>query len=638
MKKDALHKLLIRLLAVILLSSVFFTGLYKFNNKYTYGSKQPVDGLLTITEEDYSEIPLRFLCNGWAYYPDVLLTPESLEEGAGDLYMQYVNIGEHIHFDSLSRKVSPFGSGTYVLRLKLPSETHTYGIELPEIFSAYKLYINGKLALQMGDPEPDTYQPQTQLRMVTFDAADYATLILSVSNYSSLNSGLIYVPVLGNPLDINILRGIRLGMSVIACTLSFVAALLSLYMSFKTYHKKTFILALLCITLFLYTSFPLLHALLALPIFPWCGLELTCGCLILLFVLVLHNRICDVNPKTARFSIICTTFFCILSLLYSLSASKLNVTIMDIFSHLILLSKTIISSYFLVTSWLSIRERDSDTTPMFYASAAYLTAFICELLLPSFEPIIGGRVSEFGSMFLIFAVLYILSRDFAHAYTFNLALTEEHRQLARQIAIQQAHYQKLKEKIEDSIKWRHDERHHLKMLFSFLENGELDRMRDYLMDYKLSYDNTEKTVLCQNLPLDAILQYYKGLCRQAQIKFTVNANVPPQIHVSDTDLSILCGNLVENAYEACRRQTAPAPYIDIKAGCRNGSLLLRIENSYDVPIQIRKGKYLSAKHEGYGIGTASAEALTKSYNGQIKFDVTDSVFRVSVILGEKKHD
>ncbi len=37
------------------------------------------------------------------------------------------------------------------LRIMLPSEEHTYGLYLPEIFSAYNLYVDGKLIEQVGN-------------------------------------------------------------------------------------------------------------------------------------------------------------------------------------------------------------------------------------------------------------------------------------------------------------------------------------------------------------------------------------------------------------------------------------------------------------------------------------------------------
>ena len=113
----------------------------------------------------------------------------------------------------------------------------------------------------------------------------------------------------------------------------------------------------------------------------------------------------------------------------------------------------------------------------------------------------------------------------------------------------------------------------------------------------------------------------------------MDAPLPAELPISDIDLSILFGNLLENAFDACSEIKNGSSCIRLKAGWQNGKLFLRIENPYENPIRMRQEKYLSTKHEGYGIGTESVRALTDRYHGQIKFDVTDQAFRVSVILG-----
>ena len=100
------------------------------------------------------------------------------------------------------------------------------------------------------------------------------------------------------------------------------------------------------------------------------------------------------------------------------------------------------------------------------------------------------------------------------------------------------------------------------------------------------------------------------------------------------DLSIIYGNLIENAYEACFNDACHDPYITVISRYRKGTLLLRVENSIVKRPMIRSGKYMSSKHQGFGIGIPSVRAAVANYQGQLKFDVTDHIFRVSVILTE----
>ena len=105
-------------------------------------------------------------------------------------------------------------------------------------------------------------------------------------------------------------------------------------------------------------------------------------------------------------------------------------------------------------------------------------------------------------------MLYTLWHDITQAYIFRYSFQEERRQLTRQVAIQQSHYLSLTEKIDETIRMRHDQRHHMQLLRSCLEHQQYEQMKEYLNEYEDSYELGERTVLCRNLVIDAILQYY----------------------------------------------------------------------------------------------------------------------------------
>lgn len=82
---------------VCLCSSLFFLGLYQFNNKYSQNTIQAANGILALSEEELQKSPVRFLVSGWAFYPDALLTPEEIRDESH--YMRYLSIE--------SRPISP---------------------------------------------------------------------------------------------------------------------------------------------------------------------------------------------------------------------------------------------------------------------------------------------------------------------------------------------------------------------------------------------------------------------------------------------------------------------------------------------------------------------------------------------------
>ena len=108
--------------------------------------------------------------------------------------------------------------------------------------------------------------------------------------------------------------------------------------------------------------------------------------------------------------------------------------------------------------------------------------------------------------------------------------------------------------------------------------------------------------------------------------------------VTDIDICIILGNLLENAYEACVRQTDGTRYITVKIHQTGRVLIILVENSYSGLMRKKGGVFLSAKAKNRkGIGLESVVDVTKKYNGIPKIEYDGKIFRVSLLLnGNRK--
>ena len=122
---------------VCLCSSLFFLGLYQFNNKYSQNTIQAANGILALSEEELQKSPVRFLVSGWAFYPDALLTPEEIQDESH--YMRYLSIGEQTNFSSPANP-SPYGCGTYQMTFFLPDAGGQYNQRNPVCILPVWLY------------------------------------------------------------------------------------------------------------------------------------------------------------------------------------------------------------------------------------------------------------------------------------------------------------------------------------------------------------------------------------------------------------------------------------------------------------------------------------------------------------------
>lgn len=647
--KTSIRRLLPFFLAA-LLTSFFCIALYFFNNKYTRKTTQPANGLLILQESDLDE--LLYLIDGWAFYPDVLLTPDDFADGSPNQYMVYTNIGEHTRFDTPGDPKTPYGCGTYMLHLLLPEQSAVYGLELPEIFSAYRLFINGKNVLSVGNPDPDAYEARTQTRMATFEAAGRADLLLQVSDYSHYYSGIVYAPALGRPLLINQTRALRLCIILFTDTIGLVLMLLALYTAFRMKQTHALLFSLLCLSMCVFTSYGFLHALFELPVFPAYTLELFSGYLLVFLTVLLQNHLCKTERLASQLSAAAALVVCLLSLLYGLisAASRITNWERDAFSMLVVGYKAVVAVYLLLTSFLAFRSGTVQSRALLIANVIYGVTFVWDRLLPSYEPVLGGWFTESGSFVLVLAIGYTIWRDIMTAYSYSLAFAEEHHQMTRQLAMQTAYARQIAEQNESRRKLTHDFRQHVHTLTAMVlrlqeqpHSEESDRLLCELTDY-LSHIETTPVRLhtqgsfCSNVAVDALLQYYANAAEESGIHTSFQLLLPASLSLGDVELCTMLGNLLENALDACQRMTPVAedtPHT-IRIFTRETGLLffLCVENSYDGIVLSDQGRFLSRKRGGKrsGIGISSIQDIVQRHGGSVTVYPLEHIFRVGITL------
>lgn len=616
---------------VAALACALFLALYHFDNKYTQNAPQPINGALYVSSADWVGTPVRYLRGGWRFYADRLLTPASLKS-QGDDY-QYLSVGQKTNFAMGDPRRSPHGSASYALTLYLPSETHTYAIELPEIYSAYRFYVNDQLKLQIGQPDKGSYQPKTQCRVVTFEAAGKVTLLLAVSDYSWVYSGLVYPPAFGEPMNIYTLRGLRVGICLILVTVSLMLAVFSFYIALRTRRgSHIWLFPLLCLATAVFTSYSVVHSILSLPVQPWYTVELVSGYLLTLLVLLLHNHICRPKRPVQTISAAFAGGVCLLALFYGVFAAQATLPLMLLFSNMVFCFKLLVAAYLLVTAALAVRQNIEKAMILLCADVVYALAFVWDRLLPNYEPVLGGWFQGWGSLALVVATGLVLGYDVTMGYRHSLVYSEEQRQMKRQLAMQVEHLRQINQKVEESAKLRHDFRHHLRTLMTLAEEGHRGELENYIRGITEINEGTRIGRMTENVELDALVQYYNGLAQSAGIQFRARLSLPETLQFPIVDLCGLLGNLLENAVEACQRQQNGDKKIFIAGRLQGGQLEFVVDNSFDGQLKTQGGKYLSSKRNGFGLGISSVLETVHRYGGVINLYVDDTGFHAEFSL------
>lgn len=267
---------------------------------------------------------------------------------------------------------------------------------------------------------------------------------------------------------------------------------------------------------------------------------------------------------------------------------------------------------------------------MFYGIGAMFT--LDSSCVKNWRCIVEGYMACIGS----FIVCYILLRQLQQLAD-NETLNERFYLIDQQLVMQERQYKALTVNIEETRKARHDLRHHLLLVRSYVEEDNKVELLEYLEEHQKAFPVEVEGTICKNTAVNLLVCYYIGLAKEKGICTDFKISIDKDLGVLDSDLSIIFGNCLENALEACERMKSDDTLIRVRAGMKMSNLVIVIGNSFDGRILFENGEFRSIKRKGeIGIGISSIRAVAKKYGGEPRFEVIDkNFFKVSMILMPK---
>lgn len=181
--------------------------------------------------------------------------------------------------------------------------------------------------------------------------------------------------------------------------------------------------------------------------------------------------------------------------------------------------------------------------------------------------------------------------------------------------------------------WRHDYHNHLQKLAAHLQEGQTEEARKYIVELGESLDDIKMRYKTGNVSLDAILNSKLSIAEREQIEINCKAEIGENLTVSDTDLCILLGNLVDNAVESCRIIPNPEQrFLRIYMCIRKQQLYISVSNATNEVIRKLDAEYISRKRGDHGHGLKRINLVVDKYSGFIKRANEPGVFATEIML------
>ncbi|WMJ22352.1 GHKL domain-containing protein [Paludicola sp. MB14-C6] len=370
------------------------------------------------------------------------------------------------------------------------------------------------------------------------------------------------------------------------------------------------------------------------------------GGLISLMLVILYCIVFTKGSLLSKIFISATTFITILVINMVVLTLVSYITNLDIVSLMSEASSaryvtviiTKILFFFITRIILFFKDKDNYSLSRF-EWIALISIILISIIISTFvvEIIIKNPNLKTGNIFVLLTSFGIVTIDIL-TYYLLLKLSRDNNDRIKYIMLEQEykyqkkHFDEVKELYNDISKARHDLKNHFTCIMGMIELDEKQHALDYIqqiMEDKINIG--PKYVETNNQAANIILNNKLAICKELSIdtKCFINGNLSA---VSEIDICILLGNILDNAIEASKLCESPKITIDIRGN--NDSLQILVGNTIVNSVlkvnSMFKTNKKEKRHHGYGV--QNIKGIVSKYNGTIDYYEQEDMIYCNIII------
>ena len=158
-----------------------------------------------------------------------------------------------------------------------------------------------------------------------------------------------------------------------------------------------------------------------------------------------------------------------------------------------------------------------------------------------------------------------------------------------------------------------------------------------MSELQIEFAKGKKERICANDFLNALLIEFKERSAKEQVDVEIFVENGYKIEfLKEMELTVLLGNLFDNALEASKCCKVRKVYVTMFMQNQGLFSVIRIENTYEGVPHKKNGLLLSTKKDmekPHGIGLQNVKAIIEKHNGYMQQEYSDGVFETTVIFG-----
>lgn len=179
---------------------------------------------------------------------------------------------------------------------------------------------------------------------------------------------------------------------------------------------------------------------------------------------------------------------------------------------------------------------------------------------------------------------------------------------------------------------KHDFKNHASTILGLLELGTKKEVISYINEINNSISEIDNKIYTDNVLINSILINKLKIAKKNDIKVDLNIRINKDINISNIDMCVILGNLLDNSIESCIL-TEGDKYIDLNIISENDRLIIKISNTTNGKLKYINGKFLSTKKKGiHGIGLTQVDIAVKKYDGYISRKYENNIFTTYLMI------
>ena len=179
---------------------------------------------------------------------------------------------------------------------------------------------------------------------------------------------------------------------------------------------------------------------------------------------------------------------------------------------------------------------------------------------------------------------------------------------------------------------RHDLKNHFVCIDLLAKQEKYKEIRDYIRKFSQEVQNPDGAVLFTgNDTLDAILNTKFSFAEQKGIRCAAEVSYA-QLPLAQGDISVLMGNLLDNACEAAEH--AREKKISVRILRQGNYVSICVENTVEAPVLAKNPGLETTKEDRslHGLGTKNIRKIVEKYGGMIEYREEGKLFMCDILI------